>query len=83
MGNESSCDSLLVPPIGASQYLSTLECIGGFVYDLNEDGDVDNDDLIELVIAIINNLEIEFDIDNDHKTSIFDLLLFSQFLENR
>ena len=46
-------------------------------YDLNEDGDINNADLVALVIAILNDFEINFDINNDQITNIFDILIFS------
>mgnify|MGYP006243413963 FL=1 len=82
MGNESFCDSLLSPPDNASQYLITLQCWETVSYDINEDGATDNADLVELVIAVINSFEIDFDINNDQITNIFDILIFSSFLEN-
>jgi len=82
MGNESFCDSLLLPPDNASQYLITLQCGETVSYDINEDGAIDNADLVELVIAVINSFEIDFDINNDQITNIFDILIFSSFLEN-
>ncbi len=80
--NETFCDSLLVYPENASQYFNTLQCGEGLSYDLNEDGDIDNADLVELVIAVLNRFEIDFDINNDQITNIFDILIFSSFLEN-
>ena len=82
MGNESFCDSLLLSPDNASQYLTTLQCGESFSYDINEDGAIDNADLVELVIAVINSFEIDFDINNDQITNIFDILIFSSLLEN-
>ena len=80
--NEVFCDSLLVSPENASLYLNTLQCGEGLSYDLNEDGDIDNADLVELVVAVLNNFEINFDINNDQITNIFDILIFSSFLED-
>ena len=79
--NEVFCDSLLVSPENSSQYLNTLQCGEGLNYDLNEDGELDNADLIELVIAVLNSFEIHFDINNDQVTNIFDILVFSSFLD--
>ena len=53
MGNDSLCDSLLVAPTDASQYFTTLQCGQSINYDLDEDGDIDNADLILLVISVI------------------------------
>ncbi len=80
--NESFCESLLVFPDDASQYSTTLQCGESFSYDFNEDGDINNADLVLLVIAILNSSEIDFDINNDQSTNIFDLLIFSSFLNN-
>jgi len=80
----SYCDSLLLSPNNASQYLTTLECETSISYDLNEDGEINSADLTSLVIFImygnqsINPLDINFDSEVD----IFDILGFSDFLEN-
>jgi len=79
-GNESFCDSLLLSPDNSSQYLTTLHCGESFSYDINEDGAINNADLVALVIAVLNNFEINFDINNDQITNIFDILIFSSFL---
>ena len=80
MGNDSLCDSLLVAPTDASQYFTTLQCGQSINYDLNEDGDIDNADLILLVVSVLNDYDITFDINNDQITNIFDILIFSSFL---
>ena len=80
--NDSFCDSLLIPPPDASQFISTLQCDQIFNYDFNEDGHVDNTDLILLVVSVLNSSEIEFDINQDQITNIFDILIFSMFIEN-
>ena len=80
-GNESFCDSLLLSPDNSSQYLTTLQCGESFSYDINEDGTINNADLVALVIAVLNDFEINFDINNDQITNIFDILIFSSFLE--
>ena len=82
MGNDSLCDSLLVAPTDASQYFTTLQCGQSLNYDLDEDGDIDNADLILLVISVLNEYEIEFDINNDQITNIFDILIFSTILND-
>lgn len=81
-GNESFCDSLLLSPDNSSQYLTTLQCGESFNYDINEDGAINNADLVALVIAVLNNFEINFDVNNDQITNIFDILIFSSFLED-
>jgi len=80
----SYCDSLLLTPNNASQFLTTLECETSISYDLNEDGEINSSDLTSLVIFImydnqsINPLDINFDFEVD----IFDILGFSDFLDN-
>jgi hypothetical protein len=80
----SYCDSLLLTPNNASQFLTTLECDTSLSYDLNEDGEVNSSDLTSLVIFImynnqsINPLDINFDLEVD----IFDILVFSDYLNN-
>ena len=81
-GNESFCDSLLLSPDNSSQYLTTLQCGESFSYDINEDGAINNADLVALVISVLNSFEIDFDINNDQITNIFDILIFSSFLED-
>ena len=51
-----------------------------FSYDLNEDGTIDNADLILLVIAVLNSSENGFDINNDQTTNILDILIFSSII---
>lgn len=81
-GNESYCDSLLVLPEDASQYQTTLQCGGSFSYDLNEDGTIDNADLILLVIGVLNSSENGFDINYDQTTNILDILIFSSVIND-
>ena len=57
-------------------------CGESFSYDINEDGAINNADLVALVIAVLNDFEINFDINNDQITNIFDILIFSSFLED-
>ena len=49
-------------------------------HDLNEDGTIDNADLILLVIAVLNSSENGFDINNDQTTNILDILIFSSII---
>ena len=72
---------MLLSPDNSSQYLTTLQCGEGFSYDINEDGAINNADLVALVISVLNSFEIDFDINNDQTTNIFDILIFSSFLE--
>ena len=62
--------------------MTTLQCGESFSYDINEDGAINNADLVALVIAVLNDFEINFDINNDQITNIFDILIFSSFLED-
>lgn len=80
MGDESYCDSLIVSPIDASQYLTTLQCGESFSYDLNDDGTIDNVDLVLLVITVLNNSDNGFDINSDQNTDIHDILIFSELI---
>jgi len=52
-------------------------------YDLNNDGVTNNDDLELLILLVINNNNsiLEADINHDSSIDIYDLLLFSNFLE--
>ena len=54
-----------------------------FMYDLNNDGFTNNDDLDFLISLVINNDNSILDADINHDTSIdiFDLLLFTNFLD--
>ena len=82
MGDESYCDSLIVSPIDASQYLTTLQCGESFSYDLNDDGTIDNVDLVLLVITVLNNSDNGFDINSDQNTDIHDILIFSELIND-
>ena len=72
----------MVSPEDASQYQTTLQCGGSFSYDLNEDGTIDNADLILLVIGVLNSSENGFDINYDQTTNIFDILIFSSVIND-
>ena len=79
----SYCDSLLNVPSDASQFLTTLDCNVVNVYDLNDDGIVDGEDLDYLVISIINDnaLSILGDLNYDNSIDILDLLTLSDYLQ--
>lgn len=83
IGNENFCDSLLVSPENASQFITTLDCNVLNVYDLNYDGIVNGEDLDYLVISIINNNAISVlgDLDYNDYIDIFDLLTLSDYLQ--
>ena len=82
MEDLSYCDSLLIPPSNASQFISTLECGSSLAYDINSDGEIDQSDLIMLVVSIVNGNDIEDagDLNFDQFTDIFDILLLSDFI---
>lgn len=82
-GNETYCDSLIVNPGSTSQFLTTLNCDITINYDLNDDGLVDNSDLISLVMSIINDDELENtgDLNFDQATDILDVIIFSDHLQ--
>ena len=84
MEDLSYCDSLLVSPSNASQFISTLECGSSLAYDINSDGEIDQSDLIMLVVSIVNGNDIEDvgDLNFDQFTDIFDILLLSDFIGN-
>ena len=84
MQDISYCDSLLVSPSNASQFISTLECGSSLAYDINSDGEIDQSDLIMLVVSIVNGNDIEDvgDLNFDQFTDIFDILLLSDFIGN-
>ena len=78
----SYCDSLLLTPSNASQFISTLECGNLPAYDVNGDGEIDQSDLIMLVVSIMNenNITDIGDFNFDQNTDIFDLLILSDYL---
>ena len=84
MEDLSYCDSLLISPSNASQFISTLECGNSLAYDINSDGEIDQSDLIMLVVSIVNGNDIENvgDLNFDQFTDIFDILLLSDFIGN-
>ena len=79
----SYCDSLLIEPSNASQFLTTLECGMSISYDLNNDGEINNSDLTSLVIFIMyeNESLIPLDINYDLDVDVFDILIFSDYLQ--
>ena len=68
-------------PDDASQFLTTLECITLSLYDINDDGTVDNADLVMLVTIVINESMSSSDINYDQYVDIFDILILSDYLE--
>ena len=75
------CDLLLQEPVDASQFLTTLECIAFPSYDINDDGTVDNADLVMLVTIVINESISSADINYDLSVDLYDILVLSDYLE--
>ena len=75
------CELLLQEPDDASQFLTTLECITLSLYDINDDGTVDNADLVMLVTIVINESMSSSDINYDLSVDLFDILILSDYLE--
>ena len=71
-------------PESTSQFFTTLECAFTITYDVNNDGDINNNDLISVVLSIVNNLQTvnSSDLNFDSNVDIFDLLLLSDYLQN-
>ena len=61
--------------------MTTLECITLSLYDINDDGTVDNADLVMLVTIVINGSMSLSDINYDQSVDIFDILILSDYLE--
>ena len=77
------CDSLIIEPGSTSQFFTTIDCNAGtFIFDINDDGLVDDTDLNFLVISIVNEntLEIFGDVNFDQNIDILDLLTLSDYL---
>ena len=84
LDDQSSCDYLIEVPESTSQFFTTLECAFTITYDVNNDGDINNNDLISVVLSIVNNLQTvnSSDLNFDSNVDIFDLLLLSDYLQN-
>ena len=77
------CDSLIIEPGSTSQFLTTIDCNAStLIFDINDDGLVDDTDLNYLVVSIINEntLDILGDVNHDQNIDIFDLLILSDYL---
>ena len=74
------CDSLLVSPDDASQYLTTLECGSTINFDLNNDSFINQLDTYFLMGTIITGSNSGIDLNYDGATDIFDLLHFIDYL---
>ena len=81
MDSTDVCELLLQEPDDASQFLTTLECITLSLYDINDDGTVDNADLVMLVTIVINESMSSSDINYDLSVDLFDILILSDYLE--
>mgnify|MGYP001299253572 CR=1 FL=1 len=82
MDSTDVCNPLLEQPDDASLFLTTLDCNISQNFDINSDGEINQEDLTMLVVSIINgnDAEIEGDFNFDQLTDIFDILLFSEYL---
>ena len=82
--DESFCEFLTLPPQSTSQFLTTLECNNTVSYDINNDGVINNEDLIYLVVGLVNENTIEntSDINFDSYVNIFDLLMLADYLQD-
>ena len=80
---DNYCDSLILDPGSTSQFFTTIDCnTSTIIFDVNDDGLVDDTDLNYLVISIINEntLDIFGDVNFDQNIDIFDLLTLSDYL---
>ena len=79
----SYCDSLLISPNNASQFMTTLQCETNLTYDVNGDGVIDNSDLVLLVVSVLNEniTQNSGDFNYDQNTDIFDILILSDHLQ--
>ena len=80
---DNYCDSLILDPGSTSQFFTTIDCnTSTLVFDVNDDGLVDDTDLNYLIISIINanTLDILGDVNFDQNIDIFDLLTLSDYL---
>ena len=82
LDNMSYCDSLIMMPENASQYLTTLECSESISYDVNNDGLINSSDLTSLMIYIMyqNESFSPIDFNFDLNIDVMDILMFSDFL---
>ncbi len=82
---QSNCDFLIEIPQSTSQFFTTLECAITISYDINDDGNINNNDLIAVVVSILNNVQTtnSSDLNFDSNVDIFDLLFLSDYLQER
>ena len=81
LNDSNYCDILLQEPQSTSQFLTTIECTTSISYDINDDGSIDNADLIMLVTIVINGILGSNDFNYDSTVNIFDILILSDYLE--
>ena len=81
MDSTDVCELVLQEPDDAYQLLTTLECITLSLYDINDDGTVDNADLVMLVTIVINELMSASDINYDLSVDLYDILILSDYLD--
>lgn len=83
----SYCDSLTIESSNASQFLTTLDCETSLstAYDVNSDGEVNNSDFIMLMVFVLNdeNSLLTADVNSDLIIDVYDLLLLSDYLNER
>ena len=84
LDEELYCDFLIETPQSTSQFFTTLQCVNTISYDINNDGQINNEDLITVVISIVNNSQTEnsSDLNFDFSVDIFDLFLLSDYLSD-
>ena len=82
MDEQSYCDFLIEAPQTTSQFFTTLQCSNSISYDINNDGQINNQDLVTVVLSIVNNSQTEnsSDLNFDSSVDIFDLLFLSDYL---
>ena len=73
----------MIDPGSTSQFLTSLNCNTSIVYDVNDDGTVNSEDLDYLIISIINNnvLNVVGDFNYDDSMDIYDILTLSDYLQ--
>ena len=82
LDEQSYCDFLTEEPQTTSQFFTTLQCSNTISYDINNDGQINNQDLVTVVLSIVNNSQTEnsSDLNFDSSVDIFDLLFLSDYL---
>jgi len=82
MDSTELCDPLIESPGNASQFLTTVECEIIPSYDVNDDGFVNNADLVMLVANVMNGYLNSSDLNYDQNINLFDILILSDYLED-